>query len=40
VTGKPAKLLLVTTGNIDNQNLLAVIRVNMERIEAALESSD
>jgi len=38
VNGKPYKLLLVSTGNINNNELLGIFEQNLERIIAAFES--
>lgn len=35
VTGKPFRLLLVTTGNISNAELAALVRANLSAIEAS-----
>jgi predicted nuclease of predicted toxin-antitoxin system len=37
-TGKPAKLLLITTGNIKNSQLLSLIRNNITLIESLFEN--
>ena len=39
VRGKPDRLLLVTTGNIANSELEALIRTNLEAIVGAFESA-
>ncbi|NJN83011.1 MAG: DUF5615 family PIN-like protein [Caldilineaceae bacterium] len=38
VKGQPSKLLLVSTGNIHNADLLSLFASNLERIAAAFES--
>ncbi|MSQ72633.1 MAG: hypothetical protein EXR27_15295 [Betaproteobacteria bacterium] len=37
VTGQPARLLLVSTGNISNVALEAIVRANLPAIEASFE---
>lgn len=40
LNGNPARLFLVTTGNIKNNDLLALVRTHLDAIEAAfIESS-
>lgn len=38
IAGRPGKLLLVATGNIGNAELEALLRNNLPRIEAALQT--
>jgi predicted nuclease of predicted toxin-antitoxin system len=40
LTGKPARLLLVSTGNINNQKLLALFEAHLNSIVTALEASN
>lgn len=40
VSGSPAKLLVVATGNISNDALLRIFEVNLERIADALNDAD
>ena len=37
VTGRPAKLLFIATGNISNQDLEKLIRANLAKIVLAFE---
>lgn len=37
VTGKPAKLLFVATGNISNNELEKLVQANLKKIEEAFE---
>lgn len=39
VAGTPARLLLISTGNIANRELLALVQVHWRRIETALEQT-
>jgi predicted nuclease of predicted toxin-antitoxin system len=40
LSGKPAKLLLVSTGNITNRNLLALFEIHLKSIVAAMDTSN
>ena len=39
-TGKPSKLLLIKTGNVKNNQLLTLIRINISLIESLFENCD
>jgi len=40
IGGQPAKLVLVTTGNMGNADLERLVERNLPAIESALEASD